>query len=144
VVDAAQLSDLPATEASVGVNGANPKLLDANVAGVPFPNLHAEFAWHEAGSRSDNLEGRSTKTVFYERAGQRIGYTIVSGDPVDPLGDARQTVENGVRLSTARDRAGAIVTWLRDGHTCVLAGSDVSTKDLREVAAWKGDGTVPF
>ena len=144
VVEAAQLSALPATQASVPADPANPKLLAANVSGVSFPNLHAEFAWRQAGSRSDDLEGRTTKTVFYERAGQRIGYTILSGDPVDPPGGARRTVDNGVRLSTAQDRAGAIVTWLRGGHTCVLSGSGVSAKDLREVAAWKGDGAVPF
>jgi anti-sigma factor RsiW len=144
VVEAAQLSGLPAMQASVPVDPENPKLLAANVAGVPFPNLHADFVWHEAGSRSDDLDGRRTKTVFYERAGQRIGYTILPGDPVDPPDGARQTVQNGVRLSTARDGAGAIVTWLRGGRTCVLSGSGVSAKDLREVASWKGDGAVPF
>ena len=144
VVEAAQLSGLPATQASVSVDPANPKLLSASVAGVSFPNLHADFVWHQAGSRSDDLNGRRTKTVFYKRAGQRIGYTILPGDTVDPPDGARQTVQNGVKLSTARDRAGAIVTWLRGGHTCVLSGSGVSAKDLREVASWKGDGAVPF
>ncbi len=144
VVEAAQLSDLPATQASVPVDPANPKLLAASVAGVSFPNLHAEFVWRQAGSRSDDLDGRRTKTVFYVRAGQRIGYTILPGDPVEPPDAARHTVQNGVKLSTARDRAGAIVTWLRGGHTCVLSGSGVSAKDLREVASWKGDGAVPF
>jgi hypothetical protein len=144
VVEAAQLSDLPATQASVPVDPANPKLLAASVAGVPFPNLHAEFVWHQAGSRSDDLHGRRTKTVFYRRAGQRIGYTILPGDPVHPPEGARQSVQNGVRLSTVRRKSGAIVTWLRGGRTCVLSGSGVSAKDLREVASWKGDGAVPF
>ena len=144
VVEAAQLSDLPATQASVPVDRANPKLLDAAVDGVPFPNLHANFVWHEAGGRSDELDGRGTKTVFYERAGQRIGYTILSGDPIHPPGGAKPSVQNGVRLNTATDGGRAIVTWLRDGRTCVLSGKHVSAKDLREVASWKGDGAVPF
>jgi hypothetical protein len=144
VVQAAQLSNLPATEASVPVDPANPKLLDAAVDGVPFPNLHANFVWHEAGDRSDELDGRDTKTVFYERAGQRIGYTILSGDPIDPPAGANPSVQNGVRLSTATEDGRAIVTWLRDGRTCVLSGKHVSAKDLREVASWKGDGAVPF
>jgi hypothetical protein len=144
VVEAAQLSGLPAMQASVPVDPANGKLLAASVSGVSFPNLHADFVWRQAGSRSDELDGRRTKTVFYERAGQRIGYTILSGDPVDAPDGARPTVQNGVRLSTARDRSGAIVSWLRGGHTCVLSGSGVSAKDLREVASWKGDGAVPF
>ncbi len=144
VVEAAQLSNLPATEASVPLDPANPKLLDAAVDGVPFPNLHANFVWHQAGDRSDELDGRGTKTVFYERAGQRIGYTILSGDPIDPPPGAKPSVQNGVRLSTATEGGRAIVTWLRGGRTCVLSGDHVSAKDLREVASWKGDGAVPF
>jgi anti-sigma factor RsiW len=144
VVQAAELSDLPATEASVPVDPANAKLLDARVDGVSFPNLNAEFAWQEVGSRSDELEGRSTKTVFYEREGQRVGYTILSGEPIDPPDGARASVRNGVRLNTATDGGQAIVTWLREGRTCVVSGEGVSPKDLREVASWKGDGAVPF
>jgi hypothetical protein len=144
VVQAAELSDLPATERSVPVDPANPKLLDARVEGVPFPNLHAEFAWQEAGSRSDDLEGRSTKTVFYERAGQRVGYTIISGERITPPTGARPSVQNGVRLNTVTEGDQAIVTWLREGRTCVVSGKGVSAKDLREVASWKGDGAVPF
>jgi hypothetical protein len=144
VVQAAQLSDLPATQSSVRLDPANPKLLDVQVEGVPFPNLHADFVWHEAGSRSDQLDGRNTKTVFYERDGQRIGYTIVSGEKIDPPAGARASVQNGVRLRTATSGGHAIVTWLRGGRTCVLSGAGVSAKDLREVASWKGDGAVPF
>jgi hypothetical protein len=144
VVEAAQLSYLPATQSSVQVDRANPKLLDARVEGVPFPNLHADFVWHEAGARSDELGDRSTKTVFYERAGERIGYTILSGERLDPPTGAQTRVQNGVRLSTATERGSAIVTWMRGGRTCVISGKGVSAKDLREVASWKGDGAVPF
>jgi anti-sigma factor RsiW len=144
VVEAAELSDLPAMETSVPVDPANPKLLDARLDGVPFPNLHAEFAWQEAGSRSDELDGRSTRTVFYERAGDRVGYTIVSGERIDPPDGAQASVQNGVRLNTVTEGGQAIVTWLREGRTCVVSGEGVSAEDLREVASWKGDGAVPF
>jgi hypothetical protein len=144
VVQAAELSGLPATQTSVPVNPVNPKLLDAQVDGVPFPNLHAEFVWQEAGSRADDLDGRSTRTVFYERAGERVGYTIVSGEPIETPAGARTTVQNGVRLNTVTEGGQAIVTWLREGRTCVVSGEGVSAKDLREVASWKGDGAVPF
>jgi hypothetical protein len=36
------------------------------------------------------------------------------------------------------------VTWLRDGHSCVLAGKGVERSALLELAAWKGDGAVTF
>jgi hypothetical protein len=144
VVEAADLSGLPATQPSVPVDRANPKLLDAEVDGVPFPNLHAEFVWDQEGKRSDELDGRHTVTVFYERDGQRVGYTIVSGDPIDPPADSRASTQNGVELHTAARDGQSIVTWLRGGRTCVISGKGVSAKDLREVAAWKGDGAVPF
>jgi hypothetical protein len=144
VVEAAQLSVLPATEPSAPVNPANPKLLEAEVEGVPFPNLGSEFAWKQVGRRTDELDGRRTQTVFYERDGQRIGYVILSGDPIDPPTNATRTTQNGVDLSSTTDGGRAIVTWLRDGRTCVLSGRHVGAKDLREVASWKGDGAVPF
>jgi hypothetical protein len=144
VVEAAQLSQLPPTERSVPLDPANPKLLDAEVDGVSFPNLHADFVWQEAGRRADELDGRDTATVFYERGGQRIGYTIVSGDTIDPPDGAAASTENGVRLHTSSSGGRAIVTWLRGGRTCVISGKGVSAKDLREVASWKGDGAVPF
>jgi hypothetical protein len=144
VAEAARLSDLPATQASVPVDPANRKLLAASVDGVPFPNLHADFVWKQAGERSDELDGRSTRTVYYTRHGQRIGYTILAGDPIDVPAGARSSVQNGVHLSTATEGGRAIITWQRGGRTCVLSGKGVSAKDLREVASWKGDGAVPF
>jgi hypothetical protein len=144
VVEASQLSDLPAAQASVPVDRSNPKLLDAAGDGVPFPNLAAEFAWREAGARSDELDGRETTTVFYERDGRRIGYTIVSGKAIDPPDEAAKHQVNGVALSSTADGAKRIVTWLRGGRTCVMSGDKVSTAELLELASWKGEGSVPF
>jgi hypothetical protein len=144
VVEAAQLSDLPATQASVPVDPANPKLLAAAGDGVPFPNLAAMFGWRQAGARSDELDGRDTKTVFYERDGKRIGYTIVSGNAIAWPKDARKTNVNGVLLRSTADGPRQIVTWLRDGRTCVMSGKGVSDAELSELASWKGEGSVPF
>jgi hypothetical protein len=144
VVEAAQLSDLPATQDSVPVDRSNPKLLAASGDGVPFPNLAGEFGYREAGARSDELDGRETKTVFYERGGKRIGYTIVSGKAIDPPDGAAKTELNGVALASTSDGPKRIVTWLRGGRTCVLSGDGVSTAELLELASWKGEGSVPF
>jgi hypothetical protein len=144
VAETAQFSYLPATHASVPVDPENRKLLGASEAGVPFPNLHADFVWKQSGERSGELHGRGTRTVFYARDGQRIGYTILAGDPIAPPPGARTSVRNGVRLATATVDGQAVVTWRRGGRTCVLSGKGVSAKDLREVASWKGDGAVPF
>jgi hypothetical protein len=36
---------------------------------------------------------------------------------------------------TAKDGA-TIVTWLRDGHTCILAAKGVDARVLLKLAAW--------
>lgn len=144
VAATAMLSDRPATQATVAVDEANPKLLAASNQGVPFPNLAEQFGWQQAGSRSDELDGRETKTVFYERGGQRIGYTIITGNPISPPKDASGVNLNGVALHTTADGTRQIVTWMRGGKTCVLSGKGVSTRDLLALASWKGEGSVPF
>jgi hypothetical protein len=144
VVEAARLAELPATTASVPVDPENPKLLAESVDGVPFPSLAGEFGFDEAGSRADELEGRDTKTVFYEGQGSRIGYTILAGDAIDPPEGAQRTVQNDVELSAFTEDGREVVTWLRDGRTCVLSGEGVSRETLLTLASWKGDGAVPF
>jgi hypothetical protein len=37
-----------------------------------------------------------------------------------------------------------IVTWLRDGRSCVLSGRGVSDEELLTLASWTGRGSVPF
>jgi anti-sigma factor RsiW len=144
VTAAARLSGQPATQASVPVDDSNPKLLAASHDGVPFPNLADQFGWKAAGSRSDELDGRDTKTVFYERGGRRIGYTIIAGKSISPPKDASGVNLNGVALHTTADGTRQIVTWMRGGKTCVLSGKGVSTRDLLALASWKGEGSVPF
>jgi anti-sigma factor RsiW len=143
VVEAAQLAERPA-EAEVGVDPANDKFLDTSAEGLPYPNLDLEFGWKPAGDRTDEIEGRDATTVFYERGGERIGYTILSGDSIDPPDGARKTTLNDVALSSTSEGGREIVTWLRDGKTCVLSGEGVSERELLELASWKGDGEVPF
>jgi anti-sigma factor RsiW len=144
VVEASALSELPAQEPTVATDPANPKLLAASQSGVPFPDLLANFGWREAGSRTDELDGRDTTTVFYEKGGRRIGYTILSGESIDPPGDAKAVTLNDVDLEALREGEREIVTWLREGQTCVLAGEGVSQAELLELASWKGEGDVPF
>jgi hypothetical protein len=128
----------------VPVDPAEPKLLDESVEGVPFPSLSGEFGYEPAGSRADELDGRDTKTVFYEREGERIGYTILSGEAIDPPKGAQRETRNGVELASTTSDGREIVTWLRDGRTCVLSGEGVSRETLLTLASWKGDGAVPF
>ena len=42
-----------------------------------FPNWTARFGWNASGARTDTLNGRTAVTVYYEREGMTIAYTIV-------------------------------------------------------------------
>jgi hypothetical protein len=143
VVEAARLSERPPTT-QVGVDPSNPKLLAAGVEGVPFPNWAGEFGWRHAGTRSDPLDDRDARTVFYERSGKRVAYTIVSGKGIPAPSDSRPASRNGVRLHSLGDDGRRVVTWWRGGRTCVLSSADVGDEELLKLASWKGDGAVPF
>src|SRR5918996_1616278 len=92
----------------------------------------------------DEIDGRSAVTVFYEKDGRRIGYTILSGDPIDPPDEASTANREGVTLRGLSADGRVIVTWLRDGRTCVLSGTDVDAATLLDLAAWNGKGAVEF
>jgi hypothetical protein len=143
VREASQLAQRPATGA-VAVEPSNPKLLAANVEGVPFPNWSKQFGWRQAGIRSDRLGDREAHTVLYEHDGKRIAYTIVSGDGISAPSDASTTRRNGVTLHSLADSGRRVVTWWRNGRTCVLSASNVGDRELLKLASWKGDGAVPF
>jgi hypothetical protein len=144
VVEAAELAARPASEPAPRSDPAQPKLLDARASGLAFPSWAEEFGWRATGRRVDELDGRSTVTVFYEKGGRRIGYTIVSGEPIDPPDEARRAVREGTTLHGLTADGRVIVTWLRGGTTCVLSGSGVPADVLLDLAAWKGKGAVRF
>ena len=145
VTDAAKLAELAPTEPAPGAQPDQPTLLAASFEGLAYPDWAKDFGWRAVGERSDELDGRDTHTVFYENAdGARIAYTIVAGDALDPPEDGEPSVVDGVALDAFAADGNSAVTWLRDGHTCVLAGEGVDEDTLLELAAWKGDGAVAF
>ena len=145
VNEAAELASRPASAPAPATQEGQPTLLATSFEGLAYPDWEREFGWRAIGERSDELDGRATHTVFYEnREGRRIGYTIVSGDALDAPSDGEETVVDGVELTTFAADGASGVTWLRDGHSCVLAGEGVERSTLLELAAWKGDGAVRF
>jgi anti-sigma factor RsiW len=144
VADAAALAEQPPTQpAPRGVPGA-PALLRAEVDDVPFPNYAAKFGWKPAGAREDDPSGRDATTVHYQKGGRTIQYTIVSGDALDPPSDALLTTRAGVEYRIFRDDGRTVVTWEREGHTCVLSGKAVRPAELLTLADWRGKGSIPF
>jgi anti-sigma factor RsiW len=89
--------------------------------GLRFPR---PANWRAVGVRSDTLDGRATRTVFYERGGRRVAYTIVAGPPLD------------ASSGHLRSRGRAAFRWVRDGHTCVISGS-VDSALLTNVSRWR-------
>jgi hypothetical protein len=145
VTDAAALAQLPAAEPAPAAEPDQPTLLAASFEGLSYPDWEREFGWRAVGERSDQLDGRDAHTVFYENAdGARIGYTIVAGDALDEPSAAKRSVVDGVELAAFEADGANGVTWLRDDHSCVLAGEGVERSTLLELAAWNGDGAVTF
>ena len=124
---------------------ANEALLQSSIDGVPFP-YSGPLKWESVGARDDKIEGRNARTVYYDNPkGVRAAYTILGGDAVDPPSDARKRTDKGVQLYVVEDKGRRVVTWERNGHTCVLSAPlAVPEQKLLDLAAWQGGGNVPF
>jgi hypothetical protein len=143
IVEASELAARPANAPAPGRDTAQPKLLATQVEGVSYPYWD-DIRWEATGSRVDSLHGRRVTTVFYDRAGKRVGYQIIPGARVAPPVAVHQETIGGTvfRLFNAGHRR--IVTWVRADHTCVLSSTTASRAVLIKLASWKGGGGVPF
>jgi hypothetical protein len=144
IADAAALSARGATAPAPPRYDDSRALLDLEVEGVPYPNWEHRFGWRAVGARADSVGNRHAKTVFYARNGRRIGYTIVSGPALPVPSEALRLVRDGTDLQSDRLGNRVVVTWTREGHTCVLAGAGVAPSQLVELGAWKAGGAVPY
>jgi hypothetical protein len=124
---------------------SNDALLDSSIEGVPFP-YWGDQKWESVGARTDKIHGRDAQTVYYANPkGVRAAYTILGGDTIDPPSDAARRTDKGVELYVVTDNGRRVVTWERNGHTCVLSAPlSVPEQKLLDLAAWKGNGGVPF
>lgn len=114
--------------------GGSAPTLDITAAGIPFPYWQRTVGWRALGARVDHVAGRTVVTVFYGgRAGRRVGYAIVGGEPI-AVGAGRVVMRGAVRYRLLRDGATELVTWLRAGHTCVIAGRGVGAGTLLALA----------
>ena len=142
VAEAAELAERPAVEPAPAPRADAPALLDAEVDGVAFPAWAAAFGWEATGARSDEIGEREATTVFYEKDGRRLAYTIVSGGALIVPGGGTASIA-GTDFTAIDDG----VTWERDGHTCVLTEEGRRSGGaamLLELAGWRGDGAVVF
>jgi hypothetical protein len=134
VPQTARLALAAATSPAPPEDPAHSGLLRLRVGGIAFPYYGRTAGWEATGARTDTIGGRRIVTVFYMAQGHRVGYAIVSGDPLEVSG-GQLINEHGVgyRLQHAGDAL--LITWRQGGHTCVIAGHRVSTSTLLALAA---------
>jgi hypothetical protein len=116
---------------------SNRRELAAAVDGVSFPYWGAHFGWRATGSRTDRVDGRTITTIFYaNRRGQRVGYAIAAGTSPAQMSGGVVSMRDGTpyRLLTVNGRA--VVSWLRQGHLCVVSGHGVDGATLLRLASW--------
>jgi hypothetical protein len=144
VVQAAELSLRPSTEAAPPTNRERPAFLERSFAGVTFPAWSGKFGWRTDGARSGELDGRATATVYYTHTHHRIGYTVISGRTIEPPDHAETLKVRGVELHRFRLGSQDVVTFERNGRTCVLSGDVHDPDTLVKLASWKAEGSISF
>jgi hypothetical protein len=133
-----------ATLPAPGVSQADHAQLAVAVDGVPFPYWEDRFGWRSTGSRTDRVDGRSITTVFYTNSnGLRIGYAILAGTPAPRIGGGVIAWRGGVSYRLLTENGTPVVTWLRDGHLCVVSGRGVSSATLLRLASWSDHDAIP-
>jgi anti-sigma factor RsiW len=101
-----------------------PAALDRSFEGVRFPRYEK---WRATGERTDVIDGREVRTVFYAgRDGREIAYAIVEGP----------ALSRDEALRVVRDDGVVAVTWTRHGRTCVIAASGGDADALARLAVW--------
>jgi anti-sigma factor RsiW len=136
VSDAAALAVKGANQPAPVPDPAEPSGTIGNgIQDVYFPDWKGQFHAVAVGQRTDGLRGRPAVTVYYRWKGKMVAYTIV-GVPALSQPNATVTQKNGVQLRTLKIDGRTVVTWRRDGHTCVISGPGLSASDLQRLAAW--------
>lgn len=140
VNQAALLALRQPTEPSPAESPGSKPTLQRQAAGIPFPYWKHELGWTTSGARVDRFAGRPATTVFYSApkpsgGTARVGYTILSGTAL-PLPKAPAVEHHGVRYYVLSDHGATVVTWRRDGHTCILAARGLAPQTLLHLAAW--------
>jgi hypothetical protein len=122
VAEAAQLATKPAVGPAPAPTPGRSRALEASVEGVDFPDLRPAYGWVPTGVRGGSVDGRHALVVFYAKHSRRLAYLVVGGSPLGGTSGYGSSTYRGVRFRTFSVDGRPAVTWLRDGHTCVLIG----------------------
>lgn len=114
--------------------GPAPARLVAAGTNIVFPDW-STLGWPRTGTRSDQLGGRAITTEFFDSpGGGTVGYAIVAGAPLSWGANGVTTSEGGQRYALIVAGGAQIVTWVQDGHTCILASRTTSPGALLRLA----------
>jgi hypothetical protein len=142
VSDAAALASKGATAPAPVPSPGEPRgTIGDRLQDVYFPDWQGHFHAVAVGQRTDGLGGRPAVTVYYRWKGKMVAYTIVSR-PALSQPSASVTHKNGVALRTLSIDGRTVVTWRRNGHTCVISGPGLPASDLQRLAAWSSPAQV--
>jgi hypothetical protein len=140
VADAAVLGVRPPQVQVLEPRGEPLWLPRVTAAGLSYPYWEDRFGYRAVGLRRDRLGGRQATTVLYVRGRRRLAYTIISGTPLRAGARIRSASSAGVRMDSLAAYGEVVVTWLRHGHTCVLAGRGTPLSLMARLAAASTDG----
>lgn len=108
--------------------------LTAHAGPIAFPTW-TRAGWRAVGERTDTAGGHELRTVFYvDGDGRRIGYAIADADL--PVAGGRIVMRRGVPVRVLARGGTAVVTWRRDGRTCILAGRGIPVDRLVTLASY--------
>lgn len=110
--------------------------VDAEIAGIHFPDYETDFGWKAIGARRDTVDGRDALTVIYVKNGTGVHYTVVDGDTLPKPDGARVVDVQGTDVALKRDGDVLIASWERDGHTCILATKAADEQQLLDLVVW--------
>ena len=110
--------------------------LKASVDGITYPTWTTK-GWKPSGERSDTVDGTRIRTVFYVNPeGWRVGYSIAAGEALPVPQGGRTVNSHGTQLHSIKANGANVVTWRRDGHTCILASKRVPAAKLLKLAGY--------
>lgn len=132
---AVALTQRPATMPAPAQRSHDGAALAADVEGVAFPYWD-DRGWRATGERTDTAAGRRVTTVFYHAGhGRWVGYAIVAGKPAPSVSGGVLVTSGGVSYRFTVANGAEVMTWLRSGHLCVVAGHGVSDATLLSLAS---------
>ena len=103
-------------------------------AGLGFAAAAEAAGWVPIGTREDRLEGRDTRTTYWQKAGSLVAHTTVSGAPVAIPETGRRTGRRGVLLRSFDEDGRTAVAWNENDHTVVISGIRISRASLYNLA----------